>query len=108
MGCDDPTHGISGDNPRSPLPNALELDDAIERDLLAFDLVPMEVRRAAGVIAMLVQRLAPAQAADPRLRAPDLAPDRLTTQPGPGGGGRPYFSACRAQGRRIAHCHGAG
>ena len=53
---------ILPDNPRSPLPGAALLDEAIERHLAVYDLVIPEVRRAAGVIAHLVQRLAPAQA----------------------------------------------
>jgi hypothetical protein len=52
------TPGIPGGNPlRSPLPNALELDEAIERRLAAFDAIPVEVRRAAWTVAAAMQRL---------------------------------------------------
>ena len=57
----DSTPGISGDNPpRSPLPGAALLDEAIEAHLAAFDAVPLEVRRTALILAELVQRLTPA------------------------------------------------
>ena len=59
MGCDNPTPGILGDNPRSPLPGAALIAEAIEAHLAAFDLVIPEVRRTAWILAALVQTLTP-------------------------------------------------
>ena len=57
MASNDTTPENSGDNPISPLPHALAIDEAIERRLEAFDFVPREIRDAAWAIAASVQRL---------------------------------------------------
>ena len=46
--------------PRSPLPGAGALDEAIEAHLAEFDAIPPAVRRTAWILAALVQTLTPA------------------------------------------------
>ena len=67
---------------RSPLPHALEIDEAIEAHLAAFDTVDPEVRRAAWTVAATVQRLSPAAALQvvafvARVAARELSATRL-------------------------------
>jgi hypothetical protein len=48
--------------PRSPLPNALELDESIAARLAEYDHIPREVRAAAWAIAALVLKMSAAGA----------------------------------------------
>jgi hypothetical protein len=60
MGCSEGSDAPASRQSRSPLPGALELDEAIERRLAEFDAVPFDVRRTAWILAALVQKLTPA------------------------------------------------
>ena len=53
---------MTAPEPRSPLPGAALIDEAIERHLAVYDLVIPEVRRTAAVISALVMEMTPAAA----------------------------------------------